>query len=222
VSAPAITAAPGAPRARRAKPLPWLEPGVLVGGLTPLLSIAQRAATGELGADPIAQALNELGLVALVFLVASLACTPAKILFGWTWPLRIRRMLGVFAAVYAALHVLTYVVLDQGFDWSAILKDVLERKFIFVGAATFVLLVPLALTSTNGAVRRLGFARWKRLHRLAYAAGVLGVVHFFLRVKKDVSEPQAYGIALATLFLVRVAIWLRDREAQRPQRSPIR
>jgi sulfoxide reductase heme-binding subunit YedZ len=220
--APAVAAAPALPRARRAKPLPWLEPGVFIGALTPLVSIAQRAAMGELGADPIAQALNELGLVALVFLVASLACTPAKILFGWTWPLRIRRMLGVFAAGYATLHVITYVVLDQGFDWSAILEDVLERKFIFVGAATFVLLMPLALTSTNGAVRRLGFARWKRLHRLAYAAGVLGVVHFFLRVKKDVSEPQAYGIALATLLLVRVVIALRDRSARQRQRSPIR
>ena len=222
MSAPAVSAAPSASRARRARPLPWLEPGVFVGALTPLLSIAQRAAMGELGADPIAQALNELGLVALVFLVASLACTPTKILLGWTWPLRIRRMLGVFAAVYAALHVVTYVTLDQGFDWSAIVEDVLERKFIFVGAATFVLLVPLSLTSTKGAVRRLGFARWKRLHRLAYAAGVLGVVHFFLRVKKDVSEPQAYGIALATLLLVRVVIALRDRDARRRQRSPIR
>jgi sulfoxide reductase heme-binding subunit YedZ len=133
-----------------------------------------------------------------------------------------RRMLGVFAAVYAALHVVTYVTLDQGFDWSAIAEDVLERKFIFVGAATFVLLVPLALTSTKGAVRRLGFARWKRLHRLAYGAGVLGVIHFFLRVKKDVSEPQAYGIAVATLLLVRVVIVLRDRDARRRQRSPIR
>jgi len=230
MSAPAVTVARGVARPRRSKPLPWLEPGVFVGALGPLVSLVQRAVQGTLGADPIAQALNELGLTALVFLVASLACTPAKILFGWTWPLRIRRMLGVYAAVYASLHVLTYGVLDQGLDWAAITKDVLERKFIFVGAATFVLLVPLALTSTNGAVRRLGFARWKRLHRLAYAAGVLGCLHFYLRVKKDVSEPQAYAIALGTLLLVRLAILLRDRSAARAraavaspvQRSPIK
>ncbi len=228
MSAPAVTATRGMPRARRAKPLPWLEPGIFVGALTPLASLAQRAAQGTLGADPIAQALNELGLVALVFLVASLTCTPAKLLFGWTWPLRIRRMLGVFAAGYATLHVVTYVALDQGFDWGAITKDVLERKFIFVGAATFVLLVPLALTSTNGAVRRLGFRRWKGLHRLAYAAGVLGVIHFYLRVKRDVSEPEGYALALGTLLLVRLVIVLRDRAASgsdatpRSQRSPIR
>jgi sulfoxide reductase heme-binding subunit YedZ len=220
MSAPAVTAPRAAARPRRGKPYPWLEPGVLVGGLGPLVSLAQRAFQGALGADPIAQALNELGLVALVCLVASLACTPAKILFGWTWPLRIRRLLGIYAAVYATLHVLTYGVLDQGLDWAAIVKDVLERKFIYVGAATFVLLVPLALTSTNGAVRRLGFARWKRLHRLAYAAGVLGVLHFYLRVKRDVSEPQAYAIALGTLLFVRLAIALRDRADA--QRSPIK
>src|SRR5437868_2937653 len=111
MTAPAVTAARGVPRAPRAKPLPWLEPGVLAGGLVPLVSLAQRALQHALGADPIAQALNELGLVALIFLVASLACTPAKILFGWTWPLRVRRMLGVFAAAYATLHVTTYVAL---------------------------------------------------------------------------------------------------------------
>ncbi len=210
MSATAITA-DRAPATGRRHPLPWLGPGVLVGALVPLLSIVDRAVTGALGADPIAQALNELGLVALVLLLASLACTPAKVVFGWTWPLRIRRMLGVLAAIYGALHVVTYVALDQGLDWSAITEDVLERKFIFVGAATFTLLLPLALTSTNGAVRRLGFARWKRLHRLAYLAGVLGVVHFFLRVKKDISEPRAYALVLAAFLAVRIATVVRRR-----------
>jgi methionine sulfoxide reductase heme-binding subunit len=188
----------------RRRPYPWLEPGVLVGALVPLVAIAVRGLRGELGANPIAQALNQLGLLTLVLLIAALACTPAKIVFGWTWPLRIRRMLGLLAFFYATLHVATYTGLDQVFDWAAIWKDVSKRKFIFVGFAAFVLLIPLALTSTNAAVKRLGFARWKRLHRLAYVAPALGVLHFFWRVKKDVSEPLTYGAVLAVLLAVRL------------------
>lgn len=197
----------------RRRPHPWLEPSILVGSLVPAVAIVTRGVRGELGANPIAQGLNQLGLVALVFLIAALACTPAKTLFGWTWPLRIRRMLGLLAFFYATLHVATYTGLDQVFDWAAIWKDVSKRKFIFVGFAAFVLLVPLALTSTNGAVRRLGFARWKLLHRLAYVAPALVVLHFFWRVKKDVSEPVAYGIALTILLAIRLAAYWRARTA---------
>ena len=130
-----------------------------------------RARAGALGANPIAEALNQLGLLALVFLIASLACTPLKTLSGWTWPIRIRRMLGLFAFFYALLHVTVYVGLDQGFDWRAILADVIKRKFIFVGFAAFVLLVPLAVTSTDlpcaGSASRAGSActgssTWRR------------------------------------------------------------
>src|SRR5207253_2901399 len=118
----------------------------------PLAAILLRAWRGELGANPIAQALNQLGLVALVFLVAALACTPLKTLFGWTWPTRLRRMLGLFGFFYGLLHVSTYTVLDQVLDWHAISEDVTKRKFIFVGFAAFVLLVPLAATSTSAAL----------------------------------------------------------------------
>ena len=195
----------------RRTPHRWLKPGVFVGALAPLAAILVRGFRGELGANPIAEALNQLGLVALVFLVAALACTPAKTLAGWTWPARLRRMLGLFAFAYAGLHVVTYAWLDQGLDWDAILADVVKRKFIFVGAAAFVMVVPLALTSTNAAVRRLGFARWKRLHRLAYVAPALAVLHFTWRVKKDVTEPVVYGVVLSALLLVRVATWARAR-----------
>ena len=188
----------------RGAPYPWLKSAVLTGGLVPIATIVLRGIRGELGADPIAQALNQLGLVALIFLVGSLACTPARRLFGWTWPPRIRRELGLFAFFYATLHVTTYVAVDQRFDWTAIFDDLTKRRFIYVGATTFVLLVPLAVTSTNGWVRRLGFPAWKRLHRLAYLATVLAVVHFVWRVKKDLSEPLAYGSVLAALLLVRV------------------
>jgi sulfoxide reductase heme-binding subunit YedZ len=195
----------------RSGPLPWLKPGVFAGALVPLAATLLHAARGELGADPIAQALNQLGLMALVFLVAALACTPAKTLLGWTWPIRLRRMLGLFGFFYAALHVTTYTALDQAFDWPAIFADVTKRKFIYVGLTTFVLLLPLAVTSTNGMVRRLGFANWKRLHRLAYVATALAVVHFTWRVKKDLREPLLYGAVLGSLLVVRIATVVRTR-----------
>jgi sulfoxide reductase heme-binding subunit YedZ len=197
--------------AARRGPHPWLKPGVFAGSLTPLAAILVRGARGDLGANPIAEALNQLGLVTLVLLVAALLCTPLRTLAGWTWPIRLRRMLGVFAFFYGTLHLATYAGLDQGLDWRAILADVTKRKFIFVGFAAFVLLVPLAATSTDAAVKRLGFARWKRLHRLAYVAPVLGVIHFTWRVKKDVREPLTYAAVLAALLLVRLAVHLRGR-----------
>jgi sulfoxide reductase heme-binding subunit YedZ len=181
----------------------------------PLAAILIRARTGALGADPIAEALNQLGLVALIFLVASLACSPLKTVVGWNWPIRIRRELGLFAFFYALLHVSTYTGLDQSFDFRAIFEDVTQRKFIFVGFAAFVLLVPLAVTSTDRAVRRLGFVRWKRLHRLAYVAGVLGAIHFLLRVKVISTEPFSYAATVAGLLLVRFVTLKHSRPSPR-------
>ena len=195
-------------------PLPWLTPGLFVGALIPALHLAVSAARGTLGADAIAEGLNRLGLLALIFLVASLACTPLKELTGATWPIKIRKMLGLYAFFYAALHLGTYALLDQGLDFKAIFGDILKRPFILVGFAAFVLLVPLAVTSTAKMVKRIGFLWWKRLHRLAYLAAGLGVVHFFLRVKKDATEPLIYGGILAVLLLIRVAAWLKDRSAK--------
>jgi len=177
---------------------------VLVGASAPLLSILLRARSGALGANPIAEALNELGLMALVLLIASLACTPLRTLVGWTWPIRVRRLLGLLAFAYATLHVAVYAGLDQGLDLRAVLADVFKRRFIFVGFAAFVMMAPLAWTSTKGAVRRMGYVRWKRLHLLVYPAALCAVVHFVWRVKKDLSEPLAYAAILAALLLVRV------------------
>jgi len=190
--------------AARRGPRPWLNPGVLVGTSAPLLSILLRARSGALGANPIAEALNELGLMALVLLIASLACTPLRTLVGWTWPIRVRRLLGLLAFAYATLHVAVYAGLDQGLDLRAVLADVFKRRFIFVGFAAFVMMAPLAWTSTKGAVRRMGYVRWKRLHLLVYPAALCAVVHFVWRVKKDLSEPLAYAAILAALLLVRV------------------
>ena len=203
------------PRAGGGPPLPWLKPGIFIGALAPLASIGLRVTQGILGANPIAEVLNELGLTALIFLVASLACTPARWLFGWTWPTRVRRQLGLFAFFYAALHVFVYLVLDQVLDWATIVEDIAKRPFITVGFLAFVLLVPLAVTSTSGWVRRLGYRRWQRLHQLAYVAGVLAVVHFVWRVKIDLTQPLIYAAVLAVLLLVRVVVWQRQRSARR-------
>ena len=201
---------------KRRGPLPWLAPGVLVGSLAPAVAIVMRARSGGLGANPIAEALNELGLVALVLLVASLALTPLRTVFEWGWPIRIRRLVGLLAFFYAALHVSVYAGLDQAFDWRAIAADVSKRKFIFVGFAAFTLLIPLAVTSTNASVRRMGYVKWSRLHTLVYPAALLAVIHFVWRVKKDIREPMVYGLILGTLLLVRVVSGLRRRVQARP------
>jgi sulfoxide reductase heme-binding subunit YedZ len=196
---------------KRNEPLPWLKPGIFIGALAPLAFIAWRAGQGQLGADPIALVINELGLTALILLVASLACTPARRLLGWTWPIRIRRELGLFAFFYAVLHFLTYLLVDQGLALGAVIDDIVERPFITVGFLALVLLTPLAFTSTSGSIRRLGFRRWQRVHQLVYVAGVLAVIHFIWRVKIDVSQPLLYAAIVATLFAVRVAVWLGTR-----------
>jgi sulfoxide reductase heme-binding subunit YedZ len=146
-----------------------------------------------------------------IFLVASLACSPARYVMHWTWPVRIRRELGLFAFFYASLHFLVYVFLDQALDLSAIFLDIAKRPFITVGFLALVLLTPLALTSTKASVRRLGFRRWNRLHQLAYVAGLLAVIHFIWRVKIDISQPVIYAMALGVLLLVRLGYWLSRR-----------
>jgi len=197
------------------EPYPWLKPGIFIGGLVPLLYTVARATQGELSANPIAQIENELGLTALLFLVASLACTPARRLFHWTWPPRIRRELGLFAFFYASLHFLTYLMLDQFFDFGAIWADIADRPFITVGFAALVLMLPLALTSTTDSIRKLGYQRWVRLHQLVYVAGGLAALHFFWRVKIDVSQPLTYAAIIGALLAVRLAFWLRARNARK-------
>jgi sulfoxide reductase heme-binding subunit YedZ len=190
-------------------PLPWLKPGLFVGALAPLMVMLIEVVQGTLGANPVAEIENVLGLAALVLLVASLACTPARRLFGWTWTARIRRELGLFAFFYVALHFLTYVLVDQGLDAGRIVEDIVKRPFITVGFAALVLLTPLALTSTTASIRRLGYRRWQLLHQLVYVAGVLAVIHFIWRVKIDVSQPLVYAGILTALLLVRALFWLR-------------
>jgi sulfoxide reductase heme-binding subunit YedZ len=163
-----------------------------------------RAFSGRLGANPIEEVLNSTGYWTLVLLLLSLVPTTVRILTGWGGAIRWRRLVGLSAFGYAVLHFTTYSVLDQTLDLAAIVEDIVKRPFIAVGFAAFVLLVPLALTSSDRAVRRLGFVRWRRWHRLVYLSGVLGVVHFVWRVKADLREPLLFAAVLAVLLGVRV------------------
>lgn len=166
--------------------------------------LAVRAARHELGANPIAESLNELGLLSLATLLLALACTPLQKVFGFTFIARVRRALGLLSFAYVTAHLSVYALLDLRLDFGALGEDIAKRPFITVGFFAWVLLIPLAVTSTDAMVRRLGFQQWKRLHRLAYVCAALGVVHFVWRVKRDVTEPLAYGAVLALLLVARL------------------
>jgi sulfoxide reductase heme-binding subunit YedZ len=187
----------------------WLVPSAFAACLLPLAWLGVRFLRDDLGANPIAEVLNRLGLYAFVLLVLTLACTPLQIVFKINWPIRLRKLLGDFCFFYACLHLLTYAGLDQGLDFKEIGKDILKRPFITVGMTTWLLLLPLAITSTNGWQKRLGFRRWKRLHRLVYLAGGLACVHFLWRFKTALREPLIWTGVVALLLGVRIAARLR-------------
>jgi methionine sulfoxide reductase heme-binding subunit len=188
--------------------------------LVPAARIGWLAGAGALGANPIAEAMNRLGFWTLTLLLATLAPTPIQIVTGWKWPLRLRRMLGLETFLYVCLHFAVYLGVDQFFDLPAIGKDIVKRKFITVGFAAFLLLIPLAITSTDGMVRRLGFRRWKRLHRLIYLAAALGVVHFVWRVKSDLRQPLIFAGVLTLLLAIRAAKGATARTAARAPSPP--
>ena len=188
--------------------------------LGPLAWLIWGAFSDRLGANPIEVITRDTGTWTLRFLVLTLLVTPLRRVTGWNDAIRFRRMLGLFAFFYGALHLLTYVWLDQFFDMGAILKDVAKRPFITAGATAFLLMVPLALTSTAGMIRRLGGRRWRMLHRLVYAAAAAGVVHYWWLVKADIRRPRNYAVLIAALLLARVWIYWRARTArQAPARS---
>jgi methionine sulfoxide reductase heme-binding subunit len=169
----------------------------------------------NLGANPIEFITRDLGDWTLIFLMITLAVTPVRRLTSWQWLIKLRRMLGLFAFFYASLHFVTYIWLDQFFDLKDIVKDVIKRPFITVGFLAFVCLIPLAVTSTNAMVRRLGGKRWQALHRLVYAIGMLGVVHYWWLVKRDIREPLLYASILAVLLGVRI-YWKLQKRANTP------
>ena len=166
----------------------------------------------SLGPDPIKLTLHTIGKTALNFLMITLMVTPVRHLTGWTHILRIRRMLGLFAFFYALLHFMIYLGLDQEFDFAGVTKDIVKRPYITIGFIALLLLIPLAVTSTNKMMRRLG-RRWQKLHRLVYLITILGVWHYYWQVKKDVREPLIYAAILAVLLGYRVVRAWRKRQA---------
>ncbi len=172
--------------------------------LVPAARLGWLAWRGGLGANPIEAVTRSTGWWTLALLAATLTVTPLRRLLGAPWLLRLRRMLGLFAFGYASLHFTTYLWLDQFFDLAEIARDVVKRPFITVGFAAFVLLLPLAATSTNAMVRRLGARRWQRLHRAVYLIAVLGVLHFWWLVKKDVTEPRLFALVMGALLAARL------------------
>ncbi len=187
------------------------KPVVFMAALSPFLWLVWRALAGVLSVNPIEDITHTTGRWALRLLVVTLAVTPLRRLTGWQAAIRFRRMLGLFAFFYATLHFLTYVVLDQFFGWEFILADIAKRPYVTVGFTAFVLMIPLALTSTAGMVRRLGGRRWSLLHRLIYASAICGVVHYLWKVKADTRDPLAYAAIVALLLSVR--IWYAARGA---------
>ena len=177
----------------------WLKTTVFLGGLIPLAQLAYRFYTDNLTANPIEYITRFTGSWALIILITSLAVTPLRRITGWNALISFRRMLGLFAFFYAALHFATYMFLDLFFDFSAIAKDIIKRPYITVGFTAFVLMIPLAITSTTAMIRRLG-KRWQQLHYLVYLIAILGVVHFYWLVKADIRRPMQYGAVLALLL----------------------
>jgi sulfoxide reductase heme-binding subunit YedZ len=194
----------------------WLKAALFALCLIPLVRLAWLAAHNGLGANPIEYITRSTGWWTLSLLLITLSVTPLRRLSGWNWLLRLRRMLGLFAFFYVSLHFTTYVWLDQFFDWKSMLKDIAKRPFITVGFTAFVLLIPLAATSTNAMVRRLGAKRWQRLHRAVYVTATLGVLHFWWLVKKDIREPLIFGTLLSLLFLIRLLYLRRKAPAASP------
>lgn len=186
------------------------KPIVFILCLSPLAALAWGFYYNELGANPFEVLTRDTGEWTLRFLLLTLFMTPLKRLTASAWPLRFRRMLGLFAFFYVCVHLLTYIWLDHFFDWEEIFTDILKRPYITFGMLAFILLIPLALTSNKYMIKRLG-KRWKSLHKLVYLIAVLGLLHFILLVKADLKEPIFYFILLLALFVMR-SKWFISRQ----------
>lgn len=189
----------------------WTKVVVFLVCLGPAAWLVWRGIHQDLTADPIKYITHFTGDWILRFLVITLAITPLRKILHVPQLIRFRRMFGLFAFFYAFLHFSTWIGLDQTFNWAGMWQDVMKRPFITVGFTGFVLLIPLALTSTAGWIRRLGGKRWQMLHRLIYATAVLGVIHFYWSVKSDVNKPLEYAFLVGILLAWRIGSWLMAR-----------
>ena len=197
------------------KMLARIKTVVILLTLIPLAKLGFNAYIDTLGANPIEKITRTTGYWALTLLLISLSLTPLKRMLGWLWLIRLRRMLSLFAFFYACLHFLTYLVLDQFFDWESIIKDIIKRPYITVGFPAFLLMIPMAVTSTDTMIRRLGGKRWRLLHRLIYLCAVGGVIHYWWLVKKDLTNPIIFAVGLGVLLSIRLFYWLRSLRKQR-------
>ncbi len=195
------------------------KPVVFLACLIPVALLAWKAYNQALGANPIEVITHATGDWTLRFLLITLSVTPIRKLTGQLWLIRYRRMFGLFAFFYGTLHFLTYIWLDKFFDLHEMLHDVAKRKFITVGFTGFVLLIPLALTSTKGWIRRLGGQRWQTLHRLIYFSAIAGVIHYWWLVKADIHKPLEYAAILTVLLGYRIAVWAGPKLAARNAKS---
>jgi sulfoxide reductase heme-binding subunit YedZ len=198
----------------------WFKPVVFLACLIPLALLGWKAYNQALGANPVEVITHATGDWILRFLLITLAITPIRKLTGQLWLIRYRRMFGLFAFFYGTLHFLTYIWLDKFFDLHEMLHDIAKRKFITVGFTGFILLIPLALTSTKGWIRRLGGKRWQTLHRLIYFSAIAGVIHYWWLVKADIREPLKYGTILAVLLGYRIAVWAGPKLTANKTKSP--
>jgi len=184
---------------------------IFLAALIPLERLAWKALHGGLGANPIEVITHSTGDWTLRLVLVTLAVTPLRRLTGQYWLIGIRRMVGLFAFFYGTLHFTTYIWLDKFFDVHEMVKDVAKRPFITIGFSAFVLMIPLAATSTAWSIRRLGGKNWQRLHRLIYLTGILGVIHYLWLVKADKRKPLEYGAVLLVLLLYRLGVWLYEK-----------
>ncbi|MGH7301679.1 MAG: sulfite oxidase heme-binding subunit YedZ [Candidatus Rokuibacteriota bacterium] len=196
-----------------------LKAAVWVVCLAPLLLLGYRASTDDLGANPISFITNTLGDWSLRILLTSLAMTPLRIVFGLSWPITLRRLLGLFAFAYVCLHFAVWSVLDFFFDWPRMWADIVKRPYITIGMLALLSLIPLAATSTTGMIRRLGARSWTRLHRLAYVAAVCAALHYLWLAKVGVTDPYWYAGALVVLLGVRAGEWARRALRRRRARA---
>lgn len=195
-----------------------LKPAAFLICLIPLGQLLYRAYMDDLGANPIDTITKFTGSWALFILLASLSVTPLRKITGQNELIKFRRMLGLFAFFYALLHFSTFLVLDHFFDFARIAKDIVKRPYVTAGFTAFVLMIPLAITSNSGMIRRLG-KRWQQLHYLVYAIGILGVIHFYWLVKSDITRPAQYGLVLASLLGFR--IYYKWSAAPAPRRRAV-
>jgi methionine sulfoxide reductase heme-binding subunit len=189
---------------------------VFLAALIPVARLLWKYFHDSLGANPIEFITHSTGDWTLLFLLITLTITPLRRITRQYWLISLRRMLGLFAFFYGTLHFLTYIWLDKFFDLHEVWKDIFKRPFITLGFSAFILMIPLALTSTTWSIRRLGGKNWQRLHRLIYLTAILGVIHYYWLVKADHRKPIEYAIALTILLLYRVAFWIAESRTPRP------